>query len=75
VRRKHKPVVDPKIAKRVGKVQTEQLLTWLDTTIIGLGISVDNWRYHNAAPGDVELSIEAIYAIWQELRSRGLTDR
>jgi hypothetical protein len=69
---RRKRPIDPKLAKRVGKVPTADLLAWLDTTVIGIGVSVDNWRFHGAPAADVTLSLEAIYAIWDELLRRGV---
>lgn len=59
---------------RTAKTDTAQLLSWLDGVAISTGIAIDSWRFRHGSPDDVQMSVDALYAIWEELKSRGLTD-
>ena len=67
-------VPDPKMLARAKKVDTSQLLIWLDNSVMGLGIALDRWRYHDAPSGEASMALEAVVAIWHELQARGLTE-
>lgn len=58
------------IPKRIKNLDRSSLLQWFDTSIMNLGASYDQWRYHGAEPSDVDTSLTALTAIWAELQQR-----
>ena len=59
-----------KIPQRIRNLDRASLLQWFDTSIMNLGASYDQWRYHGAEPSDVDTSLTALTAIWAELQQR-----
>lgn len=46
------------------------LLTWFDTSIMGLGGSFDKWRFHGGTPDQVTEALTSLNIIWEELQQR-----
>lgn len=72
MKRRNKRIVPKSITNRTSKVSTEQLLLWLDTTAMGTSMSLESWRKGGDA-GEVDLALDALNAIWEELKKRLLT--
>jgi hypothetical protein len=62
--------VKAKADSRVAKMETSALTGWMDTTLMGLGASYDNWRYRNGPKQEVSESLTIIASIWDELERR-----
>jgi hypothetical protein len=58
------------IPKRIKNLDRSSLLQWFDTSIMNLGASFDQWRYHGAPESEVTESLDALVAIWTELQQR-----
>lgn len=58
--------------KRVSKMETYALLSWLDSTIMILGSSFDSWRHHGGAKNAVDEALMVAEVIWEELSNRGI---
>jgi hypothetical protein len=55
---------------RISRMETESLKTWFDNTLMGLGPSFDQWRYHGAPDGEVSEHIHILNELWSELQQR-----
>lgn len=60
----------PEQIGRIVRMDTPSLLTWMDTTIMGLGEVFDKWRYHGLPAEEVGTHLNVINAIWDEVLSR-----
>lgn len=58
------------IPSRVKNMDKSSLLTWFDTSIMGLGGSFDKWRFHGGEPEQVTEALTALNVIWEELQQR-----
>ena len=58
------------IPSRVERMETHSLYEWMSTTIMGLGASYDQWRYHNRNKDEVQEHIDSLLALWEELKKR-----
>jgi hypothetical protein len=58
------------IPKRIMNLDRPSLIQWFDTSIMNLGASFDQWRYHGAPESEVTESLDALVAIWTELQQR-----
>ena len=71
--------IDPKAYDRATKLNNEQVVQYLDSSIMALGQSFDTWRSTtslDAATGHAEeelrMCVDAIVALWTSLENRGL---
>lgn len=58
------------IPSRVKNMDKSSLLTWFDTSIMGLGGSFDKWRFHGGTPDQVTEALTSLNIIWEELQQR-----
>jgi hypothetical protein len=58
--------------KRVAKMETHALLSWLDSVTMMLGSSIDSWKYHGGAKSAVDEALMVVQVIWEELSKRNL---
>lgn len=56
--------------KRIAKLETVGIKTWMETTIISLGNVYDKWRYHEGPAEDIEEHLTILNELWKELQSR-----
>lgn len=70
-------VDDPKGSsiKRVSTMETVAIKGWFDTTLMGLGSSYDQWRYHNGPVSDITQHLDILNELWRELLQRDNHDR
>lgn len=68
-----KRIIQPRMLTRVKKTDTDQLLQWLIGVATSTEIAVESWRFRNGSPADVQMSVDALHAIWEEIKARGLT--
>lgn len=59
-----------KADKRVSRMDNSELCTWLDSSLMALHASFDEYRFRNGDKEYVSESLTAINAIWDELNSR-----
>jgi uncharacterized protein YgfB (UPF0149 family) len=46
-----------------------ELSNWFNTTLMGLGMSFDKWKHHDA-PDEVSIHLETLVQLWSEIKSR-----
>lgn len=59
--------------KRISNMETTAIKGWFDSTLMGLGSSYDQWRYHNGTEQDVDEHLNILNELWKELQQRGNT--
>lgn len=55
---------------RLANTEYQTLLSWFDNTLMGLGASFDQWRYHDAPIEEVAQHVDALQALLMEIRER-----
>lgn len=63
------------IHPRIKKMDTPSLISWLDSTLMSLGMSLDKWRFHSGEEEAVDESIQALNMLWEELKERRETGK
>jgi hypothetical protein len=58
------------IPARIKKLDTPSLLSWVDVTIMNFGASFDAWRFKDQSIDDVQEALDALVALWEEIKSR-----
>lgn len=69
-RREELPATPDKRMARLANAEYQTLLSWFDNTIMGLGASFDQWRYHDAPIDEVIQHVDALQALLMEIRER-----
>lgn len=69
-RREALPATSDKRMARLANAEYQTLLSWFDNTIMGLGASFDQWRYHDAPIDEVIQHVDALQALLMEIRER-----
>lgn len=64
--------IDPEVLRRVDTVPREQLQSTFETIIMGLGVTYDEWVRGSAPPEEVEITLQALAALWQALQKRAV---
>lgn len=54
---------------RLAKLDVAELSNWFNTTLMGLGVSFDKWKHHDA-PDEVSIHLETLVQLWSEIKSR-----
>jgi hypothetical protein len=62
--------IDPEVLRRVNSVPVEQLQSSFETIVMGLGVTYDEWVRGSAPPEEVEITLQALSALWQALQKR-----
>lgn len=65
--KKDPPKINPAVPSRIKRMSREELIQWSDTTIMQLGRTFDDWRYHDQPIEDVMMSAGTLLDILQEL--------
>jgi hypothetical protein len=55
---------------RIQKMETSEIHSWVNTTIMSLGVTYDSWRHRDGSKDDFTKALEAINELWKELMSR-----
>lgn len=61
-----------KADSRVAKMETSALTGWMETTLMTLGMTYDNWRFRNGPKQEVSDTITVLNSIWEELERRNI---
>ena len=61
-----------KADNRVAKMETSALTGWMETTLMTLGMTYDNWRFRNGPKQEVSDTITVLNSIWEELERRNI---
>jgi hypothetical protein len=59
-----------KADKRVSRMETSELCSWMDSSLMALHAAFDEYRFRNGDKEYVSESLTALNAIWDELVSR-----
>jgi hypothetical protein len=59
----------PPAIPRLAKLDVSELSNWFNTTLMGLGMSFDKWKHHDA-PDEVSIHLETLVQLWSEIKSR-----
>ena len=59
----------PSPISRLAKLDVAELSNWFNTTLMGLGVSFDKWKHHDA-PDEVSIHLETLVQLWSEIKSR-----
>lgn len=58
------------VPARVTKMSTQDLVSWGSVLIMQLGLTYDNWHYHDGSADEVTETVQALSYVWEELRGR-----
>lgn len=62
--------IDPEVLRRVDTIPSGQLQSIFETIIMGLGVTYDEWVRGSAPPEEVEVTLQALSALWDAMQSR-----
>lgn len=62
--------IDPEVLRRVDSIPAGQLQSSFETIIMGLGVTYDEWVRGSAPPEEVEITLQALSALWQAMQKR-----
>ena len=57
---------------RIKKLDTQSLLSWMDTTIMSVGMAYDGWRYKDKSPVQVNEALDVLNDLWEEISNRSI---
>ena len=66
-KKEEKPKLTP---QRLQKIDTPSLYNWLETSIMGLGATFDQVRYHDLGNAQFQEQLDAINMLWDEITKR-----
>jgi hypothetical protein len=62
--------IDPEVLRRVDTLPVDQLQSSFETIIMGLGVTYDEWVRGSAPPEEVEITLQALSALWNAMQKR-----
>lgn len=62
--------IDPEILRRVTAIPTQELQVHFETIIMGFGVTYDEWVRGSAPAEEVEVTLQAMSALFTELKGR-----
>ena len=62
--------IDPEVLRRVDTIPPAQLQSTFETIVMGLGVTYDEWVRGSAPPEEVDITLQALSALWQALQKR-----
>ena len=63
--------VEPNVLKRVETIPSQDLAVWFESSTSALGVVYDQWVHHDGPEEEVTVALQALNAMWQEMRERG----
>lgn len=63
-----KPQVE--IPSRVQRMSNEEIMMWMDTSLMHLHRSYDDWRFRGGPSDIIDEYLEALNLMWSELSNR-----
>lgn len=58
------------IPPRVRKLDTPELIMWMDTTLLNVHQAFDAWRRHGKSFEQIGEAIDVLNSLWEEISSR-----
>lgn len=56
--------------KRIASMSDHEIRGWLNTCLMELGATYDQWAFHNASPAEFDKVLSLVKDLWDELQSR-----
>ena len=56
--------------KRIVVMINSELKSWLNASLMELGMMFDQWQYHDAPADEVDKILKIVTDLWEELRER-----
>ena len=60
---------------RVKKLDNVSLMSWMDSTLMSVGKSYDDWRFKDYPIEDVSNALDVLNDLWEEISSRKIDKR
>ena len=58
------------VPQRIQRMASEEIIMWMDTSLMHLHRSYDEWRYRNGPSDIIDEYLEALTLMWEELANR-----
>lgn len=55
---------------RITSMSDSELKSWLNTCLMELGATYDQWSYHRGSPDEFDKVLTLINDLWEELKGR-----
>ena len=68
--KKKKTSIGGSSIKRISSMELPALKSWFDNTLMNLGPTFDNYRYHGVAMNDVSDHLNVLNELWKEILQR-----
>jgi hypothetical protein len=60
------------LPSRIKKLDNQSLMSWMDSTLMNVGMAYDGWRYKNKPIEQVNEALDVLNDLWEELSSRNI---
>lgn len=57
---------------RIKKLDTQSLLSWMDSTLMNVGMAFDAWRYKDQPAEQVNEALDVLNDLWEEISNRNV---
>lgn len=57
---------------RIRKLDTQSLMSWMDTTLMNVGMAYDAWRFKDKPIEQVNEALDVLNDLWEELSKRSI---
>lgn len=57
---------------RVKKLDNQSLMSWMDSTLMNVGMAYDAWRFKNMPAEEVSQALDVLNDLWEEISNRGI---
>jgi hypothetical protein len=58
------------LPSRIKKLDNQSLMSWMDSTLMNVGMAYDAWRYKGKPIEQVNEALDVLNDLWEELASR-----
>jgi hypothetical protein len=56
--------------KRIAEMSNSELKSWLNASLMELGMMYDQWQYHDGPSSEVDKILKIVTDLWEELSER-----
>jgi len=57
---------------RIKKLDDQSLMSWMDSTLMNVGMAYDGWRYKGKPKEQVNEALDVLNDLWEELSNRNI---
>lgn len=57
---------------RVKKLDNQSLLSWMDSTLMNVGMAYDAWRFKDKPAEEVSQALDVLNDLWEEISNRNI---